>query len=149
MAFLHGWVQRFGLCESACSDNGNSFIAKLWTDMQKTLNIRVIFVPYYHQATNGIVERAHGTIKTGIKTMLVEMGEAYKQNWYVHLPWVLLSRRVALLPDVGTSSSKLVMGTNPVVPGQLVGAPSPMMTNEDLKGLLSHLEHVQQGEDQD
>ena len=117
-AFLHGWVQRYGLCQSACSDNGNSFIARLWKDLQNTLNIKVVFVPYYHQATNGVVERAHGTIKTGLKAMLVEMGEAYKQDWYLHLPWVLLSRRVALQPDIGTSSSKILFGVDPVVPGQ-------------------------------
>ena len=37
-AFLHGWVQRYGLPESACS---NSFIANLWRDLQ-TLNVRVV-----------------------------------------------------------------------------------------------------------
>ena len=119
---------------------GISFTAKLWRDLQKTLNINVIFVPIYHQATNGVVERAHGTVKTGLKTMLVEMGNAYKQDWYLHLPWVLLSRRVALQPDIGTSSSKLVLGMNPVVPGQLVGAPSPPMPPNQLRGLVKHLE---------
>ena len=74
--------------------------------------------------------------------MLVEMGEAYKQDWYLHLPWVLLSRRVALLPDVGTSSSKLVLGVNPVVPGQLVGDPQPPMSASDLRGLVDHLERA-------
>ena len=49
-AFLHGWVQRYGLPSSACSDNGNSFIAKLWKDLQKTLNVQVVFVPFYHQS---------------------------------------------------------------------------------------------------
>ena len=72
--------------------------------------------------------------------MLVEMGNAYKQDWYLHLPWVLLSRRVALQPDIGTSSSKLVLGMNPVVPGQLVGAPSPPMPPNQLRGLVKHLE---------
>ena len=139
-AFLHGWVQRFGLPESACSDNGVNFLSKLWRDLQNTLNIKVTFVPFYHQATNGVVERAHGTLKTGLKTMLLEMGNEHKQDWYLHLPWVLLSRRVALLPDIGTSSSKLVLGMDPVVPGQLVGAPSPPMETEHLKNLVKHLE---------
>ena len=72
--------------------------------------------------------------------MLVDMGQEFKQDWYLHLPWVLLSRRVALQPDLGTSSSKLVLGMDPLVPGQLVGAPSPPMSLEHLKGLASHLE---------
>ena len=72
--------------------------------------------------------------------MLVEMGQAYKQDWYIHLPWVLLSRRVALLPDVGTSSAKILFGIDPVVPGQLIGDNSPLMTSSDLRGLVKHLE---------
>ena len=139
-AFLHGWVQRYGLPASACSDNGNSFVARLWRDLQSTLNIKVLFIPFYHQATNGIVERCHGTIKSGLKAMLLEMGDTYKQDWFLHLPWVLLSRRVALMPDVGTSSSKLVLGLDPVVPGQLVGDPNPLPSAKDLRGLVSHLE---------
>ena len=72
--------------------------------------------------------------------MLVEMGQEYKQDWYFHLPWVLLSRRVALQPDLSTSSSKLVFGVDPVMPGQLIGAPAPPLSLEHLKGLASHLE---------
>ena len=126
-AFLHAWVARYGLPMSATSDNGNSFIAKLWKDLNSTLNIKEVFVPFYHQATNGIVERAHSSIKKGLKDMLVDMAQEYKQDWYVHLPWVLLSRRVALIPKIGASSAKLRLGLNPTVPGQLVGAPTPPM----------------------
>ena len=72
--------------------------------------------------------------------MLLEMGDTYKQDWFLHLPWVLLSRRVALQPDIGTSSSKLVLGLDPVVPGQLVGDPHPLPSAKDLRGLVSHLE---------
>ena len=69
-AFLHAWVARYGLPMSATSDNGNSFIAKLWKDLNSTLNIKEVFVPFYHQATNGIVERVHSSIKKGLKDML-------------------------------------------------------------------------------
>ena len=64
--------------------NGRTFVSRLWQDLQRTLNVKVIFVPYFHQATNGIVERAHGTLKRGLKAMLVEMGQNHKQDWYVH-----------------------------------------------------------------
>ena len=115
-------------------------MARLWQDLQKTLNVKVLFVPYFHQATNGIVERAHGTIKRGLKAMLIEMGQQHKQDWFLHLPWVLLLRRVALQPDLGTSSSKIALGMDPVVPGQLVGAPGPPMPPDHVQGLVRHLE---------
>ena len=72
--------------------------------------------------------------------MLIEMGNQHKQDWYLHLPWVLLLRRVALQPDLGTSSSKIVLGMDPVVPGQLVGAPGPPMPPDHVQGLVKHLE---------
>ena len=69
------------------------------------------------------------------------MGENHNEDWYLHLPWVMLSRRVALIPEFGVSSSKLVLGSNPVVPGQLVGDSTPLpMSTKDLKGLVAHLE---------
>ena len=64
----------------------------------------------------------------------------HKQDWYVHLPWVLLSIRVVLQPDIGTSSAKMVLGVDPVVPsGGICNSgipPSP----EEMKGLVKHLE---------
>ena len=71
--------------------------------------------------------------------MLVEMTEKHKNEWYLHLPWVLLSRQVALLPDVGTSWAKLCTGCDPVFPGRLFGD-APIVTSSDLKGLVKHLE---------
>ncbi len=85
------------------------------------------------------MERAHATMKSGLKAMLVEMTEKHKNEWYLHLPWVLLSRQVALLPDVGTSWAKLCTGCDPVFPGRLVGD-TPIVTSSDLKGLVKHLE---------
>ena len=86
-------------------------MSRFWrgfNDLQKTLNIRVVFVPYYHQATNGIIERAHGTIKTGLKTMLVEMGQAYKQDWYI------LTVGAAVLQSRAPPRCRLIIIQNPL-----------------------------------
>ena len=53
-AFLRGWVQRFGLPQVVTSDNGNTFISKMWQEMHKTLGSEVSFTPpYLSQALGG------------------------------------------------------------------------------------------------
>ena len=66
-AFVRGWLARYGAADQIFSDNGNTFVAKLWEDLNKILGIKVTFVPRYHQATNGAVERQHRTLKDSIK----------------------------------------------------------------------------------
>ena len=55
-AFIRGWVQHFGLPNTAKSDNGNTFIAKLWKDTHAALGIKVAFTPPYHASSLGGVE---------------------------------------------------------------------------------------------
>ena len=113
-AFIRGWLQRYGKCDSIICDNGNTFIAKLWTDLQRVLGVEVVFVPRYHQSTNGAVERQHRTIKESIKASLVQMGNTHRDQWMTQLPFTLLGRRVALQPDLGASPADYVLGTAPV-----------------------------------
>ena len=62
-AFME-WIQRFGLPQTAISDNGNTFVSNLYKDIMANLNVEVKFTPAYHAATNGAIERRHQTIKT-------------------------------------------------------------------------------------
>ena len=64
----------------------------------------------------------------------------HKQDWYVHLPWVLLSIRVVLQPDIGTSSAKMVLGVDPVVPSRRICNSGIPPSPEEMKGLVKHLE---------
>ena len=68
-AFLHHWVAHFS-CPSVCtSDNGSSFIASLWRDMNKTLNIDVKFTALYSPMSNAMVERQHQSLKNSLKQL--------------------------------------------------------------------------------
>ena len=66
-AFVRAWLARYGQPQRILCDNGNTFTAKLWEDLTKTLGIEVQFTPLYHQSTNGAVERQHRTVKESIK----------------------------------------------------------------------------------
>ena len=116
-AFIRGWLARYGACEKITCDNGNTFIAKLWMDLQRVLGITVNFVPRYHQSTNGAIERQHRTLKESLKTSLIEMGDTHRELWMQQLPFTLLGRRVAYQPDLGASSSQFLFGSELLLPG--------------------------------
>ena len=136
-AFLAQWVSRFGLPVTAQSDNGNTFLAQLWQRLFETLGILVTYSPVYRPASLGGLERQHRDIKSGLKTTLLKMGDSFGSQWLRALPWVLLSRRTAFQPELGTCSAELVMGQTPRVPGDIAGA--DLSPDSDLPALLSRL----------
>ena len=69
-AFIHGWVQRFGLPTLVQSENGNTFISQMWKQLHRTLGNEVSFTPPYHSQSLGGVERQHLDIKNGLKAAL-------------------------------------------------------------------------------
>ena len=145
-AFLHHWLSHFG-CPSVCtSDNGSSFIAGLWRDMNKTLNIDVKFTALYSPMSNAMVERQHQSLKNSLKTALIDMGNAHQDRWIDQLPWTLLSKRVALQQDIGASASQLTFGgLNPSLPGALLIDPGEPMKNNQLRDLLTNLQRRDNG----
>ena len=119
-AFIRGWLSRYGAPQEIICDNGLTYQAGLWKDLQRVLGVEVTFVPPYHQATNGLIERSHRPLKESIKASLVEMGDIHKEKWMQQLPLTLLGRRVALHEDMGASPAQMTLGGTPVIPGVLV-----------------------------
>ena len=120
-AFLEGWVAHFGLCREAITDNGNTFISKLWKQMHEDLGTLVSYTPVYHSASLGHLERQHRDLKQSLKACLLEMGDKHAEKWHRALPWVLLSKRSQFQPDLGASPAELVFGQTMVIPGDLIG----------------------------
>ena len=137
-AFIQ-WLARYGCPSTVVSDNGNSFVSRLWDDIVKTFGIQVRYTPAYHAATNGAVERAHQTFKNGLKASLVAMGDEHREHWMSALPWVLLGKRVQYQPHLDASSSQLVLGKAVKLPGQLLGQPGPPLNSSQIRALLDRL----------
>ena len=136
---LMQWFSRFGVCRTAVSDNGNTFVANLYKDVMRTFNVEVKFTPQYHPQSNGAIERRHQTVKNALKASLVDMGNHHQNKWMTALPWVLLGKRCAYQPDLDTSASMLAFGRSPLLPGQLLGHPGPPLNNLQTKALLEQM----------
>ena len=120
-AFVSQWVSRFGLPRTATTDNGNTFISHLWSQMHDQLGTVVTYTPVYSPASLGSLERQHKDIKASLRAVLNHMGDTHGSSWLSALPWVLLGRRCAHQPDLGTSPAELVFGQTPLIPGALAG----------------------------
>ena len=138
-AFISGWLQRYGACSRIYSDNGNTFQCDLWKELNKKLGIEVKFVPPFHQATNGAVERTHQSIKTSLKAALVEIGDTKREHWMDYLPFVMLGRRISLHNDMGCSPAEVAFGEPLVIPGALTDPSAP-----DNKNIRDIIQNVQQ-----
>ena len=69
-AFVDGWIRNFGIPAKITSDNGNTFTAKLWKDVNSQLNTIVTYTPIYSPATLGSLERQHADLKNSLKASL-------------------------------------------------------------------------------
>ena len=127
--FLRTWLARYGCPQEIFCDNGNTYTANLWQDLNRVLGIEVTFVPPYHQATNGAIERQHMTLKESIKASLIGMGDTHRENWMKQLPFTFQGRRVALQQDLGTSAAELTLGGAPVLPSVFVPDSPKQQTN--------------------
>ena len=85
----------------------------------------------------GSLERTHRDIKSGLRASLQHMGDQHGENWLSALPWVLLGRRTAFQPDLGTCSAELVLGDTPTIPGDLAG--SNLQVDANIPALLERL----------
>ena len=85
---------------------------------------------------NGLIERAHQSIKNSIKAKLVEMGDTYQSNWIQYLPWVLLGLRSSFNQTLGTSSAEMTLGLHPQLPGQVLADP------EDIEYSKDHVDNI-------
>ena len=66
-AFMLNWISRFGPPLHLTTDKGTQFCSELSGTLNKILGINHIRTSAYNPRANGIVERAHRTLKTALK----------------------------------------------------------------------------------
>ena len=104
-ALLTGWISRFGVPTTITSDQGQQFESHLWHALMNLLGATRLRITAYHPQANGLVERFHRHLKTGLKARLAG------SNWVDDLPIVLLGIRATLKEDLSCTSADLVYGT--------------------------------------
>ncbi len=133
-ALLNGWVSRFGVPTTITSDQGQQFESHLWRALMNLLGSTRNRTTAYHPQANGMVERFHRHLKTGLKARLTN------GNWVDELPVVLLGIRTTLKEDLSCSAAEMVYGTTLRLPGDFFTEP----TQEDPSTIVSRLRNAMQ-----
>lgn len=79
VAVLRKWFARFGAPIQLVSDNGAQFISSLFEDFMKANGIKHIRSSAYHPSSNGGAERFVQTVKSGLRAVGVQHGDAEKK----------------------------------------------------------------------
>ena len=87
--FVEEIVCRHGTPEKLLTDQGTNFTSELFREICKLLDIKKLQTTAYHPQTNGIVERSHQTIMTGLSQFISND----QKDWDVWLPYVMMTYR--------------------------------------------------------
>lgn len=126
-AFFNGWIVRFGSPVYLVTDQGRNFTSHLFKEVSSLLGIELKHTTAYHPQCNGLIERAHRTLKAALMCRL----QASTTSWSLELPVVLLGLRTAFKEDLGASPANLVYGTSLRLPGEFFEPPHSEMSTSD------------------
>ena len=115
---------RFGLCEYIQQDRGSHFTSNLAYDVAQALGIKQTFTPSYNPKSNGILERAHGTLGRMLKALCKDK----PNQWELYLPQCLFAMRTARSKTTNSTPFQLIFGHEASMPLDLLFAvphPSP------------------------
>jgi hypothetical protein len=89
----------------------------MWQDLCQSLGMAHHQTSAYHPQANGLVEWFHRQLKDALRARLCGL------DWAEHLPWVLWGLRADPKEGSAVSSAELVLGSQLVLPGQLLDTP--------------------------
>ena len=89
-AFLHGWLNLFGIPSAISSDCGGSFTAALWRETMAKLNVNIKYSALYRPQAMGMIERQHRSLKDSLKAAINDLADKHQNKWLDFLPFVVL-----------------------------------------------------------
>ena len=110
-ALYDTWISRYGCPLRITTDQGRNFESSLFRSLTNTLGIKKIRTTSFHPIANGMLERAHRTMKAALKA------RENTTNWVSELPSVLLGMRSAVRQDTNVSAAELTFGRTLRLPG--------------------------------
>ena len=108
------WFSRYGIPSTIITDQGKQFESELFNHLTSGLGIKHLRTSAYHPQTNGLVERAHRTMKASLRILSTSSG------WTKALPFVLLGWHNTPNRSSGVSPSQLLFGSNTYLPTELI-----------------------------
>ena len=123
-------IARHGTGSKLVTDQGWSFMSQFFSETCKILGVRQVRTTPYHPSSNGVVERWHRSLHTGLNHYI----NSTNTNWDVVVPFYLMAYRATPNTATGYSPFFLLHGREMVLPN-----------SSDLKAKISKKDpsHVQ------
>jgi len=134
--FVSIWISRFGVPEIIISDQGTQFESQVFAQMCTVLGVKRSRTTPYHPQSNGMLERAHSTLKNSLRSLTHG-----QYDWEQKLPLALLAMRSAVNPS-GLSAAQILYGENVAVPGLWFEHPVSVSTTDITVFALSLTERM-------
>lgn len=109
-AFYNNWICRYGLPNAITTDRGSQFTSHMFKEITSKLGIKHNFTTSFHPQSNGLVERFHRVLKTGLTC-------AENIQWTKTLNTVLLGIRSVTKEDIGACPAEILYGEPIQLPG--------------------------------
>jgi len=134
IAFLSGWISRFGVPLTCVTDRGSQFESELFSQLSTLIGFHHIRTTSYHPQSNGYIERFHRTLKAAIM--------ARRENWLLSLPIILLGIRMS--PNsLDYSPFTAVTGAYILCPHPIITKDNPITTSNDtLQHFLTEMQSI-------
>ena len=129
-------IPRFGIPTQLSSDNGSAFIGRVLRETLSALQVKQKFGCVYHPQSQGMVERANGTLKAKISKICSETGK----NWIDALPLALMQCRSQENRITHLSPHEMMTGrVMPVPKIRGSGGPTLECLDQNTKGYIQQL----------
>ncbi len=110
------YFTHYGLPTIIRSDCGTNFTSKVFAQVTKELNIEHRTSSPYHPETQGALERYHQTLKTMLRSFVLE----HHKDWDQGIPFLLFATRDSVQESLGFTPFELVFGHRVRGPLQLI-----------------------------
>lgn len=116
---LEKFICTHGIPKHLTTDRGSSFLSEAIIKVYSKLGIIKHSTTSYHPSSDGLVERANGTIINSLKALV----ENTNDEWDKYIHFALLAYKSAIHSAIRDTPSHLVFGRDLVLPIDLFSAP--------------------------
>ena len=107
--FLDRVVNQFGVPLQVVTDQGSAFTSQSWSEMVGRLNIRHTLATAEHQQTNGLVEKANGTLVDRVAAFVLD----HLDSWDKLLGSAVFAINSSIQSSINVSPFQVVFGMVP------------------------------------
>ncbi len=104
--FLQNVVSKHGVPDELITDRDARFASSLWTELMKSLNIKMCLTSAYHPQSDGQTERMNRVLEDNLRHYVAPSQE----DWDEHLPWAEFAMNSAFNKSIQNTPFQVVYG---------------------------------------